>query len=176
MPGWVLTRKQLDMWATEEDLQAHMGRMCLKEHLKPQDIVSPCLFLASSASAGMTGQALVVDGGKVLDHVAVKGVAVLDQQALALVRQAGYESPFYSVDISTPVWPAEPVRYSFVAASGYVFVDIASSVVTTEAMTSRSESLSALATLPSTVSSSSPPSSWGPRCFRCPGPRCPEST
>jgi NAD(P)-dependent dehydrogenase (short-subunit alcohol dehydrogenase family) len=65
-PGWVLTEKQLDMWATEEGLQAHMDRMCLKEHLKPQDIVSPCLFLASSASAGMTGQALVVDGGVVV--------------------------------------------------------------------------------------------------------------
>ena len=65
-PGWVLTEKQLDMWATEEDLKAHMDRMCLKEHLKPQDIVSPCLFLASSASAGMTGQALVVDGGVVV--------------------------------------------------------------------------------------------------------------
>lgn len=65
-PGWVLTEKQLEMWATEEGLKAHMDRMCLKEHLKPQDIVSPCLFLASSASAGMTGQALVVDGGVVV--------------------------------------------------------------------------------------------------------------
>jgi len=65
-PGWVLTGKQLDMWATEEGLEEHLSKMCLKEHLKPQDIVSPCLFLASSASAGMTGQALVVDGGVVV--------------------------------------------------------------------------------------------------------------
>lgn len=65
-PGWVLTEKQLEMWATEEGLAAHLEKMCLKEHLKPQDIVSPCLFLASSASAGMTGQALVVDGGVVV--------------------------------------------------------------------------------------------------------------
>ncbi|MDJ1006399.1 MAG: SDR family oxidoreductase [Paracoccaceae bacterium] len=65
-PGWVLTEKQLEMWATEEDLAAHLDRMCLKKHLKPQDIVSPCLFLASSTSAGMTGQALVVDGGVVV--------------------------------------------------------------------------------------------------------------
>lgn len=62
-PGWVLTEKQLEMWATDADLAAHMDRMCLKEHLKPEDIVAPCLFLASSASAKMTGQALVVDGG-----------------------------------------------------------------------------------------------------------------
>ena len=65
-PGWVLTEKQLEMWATDEGLAAHMERMCLKEHLKPADIVHPCLFLASSASAAMTGQSLVVDGGVVV--------------------------------------------------------------------------------------------------------------
>ncbi|MEM0946440.1 MAG: SDR family oxidoreductase [Pseudomonadota bacterium] len=65
-PGWVLTEKQMDMWATDEGLAAHMDRMCLKDHLKPADIVSPCLFLASSASSAMTGQSLVVDGGVVV--------------------------------------------------------------------------------------------------------------
>ncbi len=65
-PGWVLTEKQLEMWASEEDLKAHMNKMCLKEHLKPQDIVDPCLFLASISSAAMTGQSLVVDGGVVV--------------------------------------------------------------------------------------------------------------
>jgi NAD(P)-dependent dehydrogenase (short-subunit alcohol dehydrogenase family) len=65
MPGWVLTQKQLDMWASPEDLEAHMARMCLKEHLKPEDIVGGMLFLASDASRAMTGQALVIDGGVV---------------------------------------------------------------------------------------------------------------
>ena len=65
-PGWVLTDKQLEMWASEEDLHAHMERMCLKEHLKPEDIVAPVLFLASDASRAMTGQSLVVDGGVVV--------------------------------------------------------------------------------------------------------------
>jgi NAD(P)-dependent dehydrogenase (short-subunit alcohol dehydrogenase family) len=65
MPGWVLTQKQLDMWARPEDLAAHMDRMCLKEHLKPEDIVGGMLFLASGASRAMTGQALVIDGGVV---------------------------------------------------------------------------------------------------------------
>lgn len=65
-PGWVLTEKQMEMWATEEGLAAHLDRMCLKDHLTPADIVSPVLFLASSASAGMTGQAMVVDGGVVV--------------------------------------------------------------------------------------------------------------
>ncbi|MEL7026866.1 MAG: SDR family oxidoreductase [Pseudomonadota bacterium] len=65
-PGWVLTDKQMDKWATEEALAAHLERACLKEHLKPDDIVAPCLFLASVASKAMTGQAMVVDGGVVV--------------------------------------------------------------------------------------------------------------
>ncbi len=65
-PGWVLTDKQLELWAKPEALAAHMNRQCLKEHLKPQDIVDATLFLASDASRMMTGQAMVVDGGVVV--------------------------------------------------------------------------------------------------------------
>ena len=62
-PGWVLTQKQLDKWADPASLATHLEKQCLKEHLKPDDIVSGALFLASSASRMMTGQALVIDGG-----------------------------------------------------------------------------------------------------------------
>ncbi len=65
-PGWVLTQKQLDMWATPEDLAAHMDRQCLKEHLTPEDMIAPTLFLASKASRAMTGQCMAVDGGVVV--------------------------------------------------------------------------------------------------------------
>jgi len=65
-PGWVLTQKQKDLWVTEEGLQAHLDRQCLKDTLEPQDIVGGALFLASSASKAMTGQALVIDGGVVV--------------------------------------------------------------------------------------------------------------
>ena len=65
-PGWVLTDKQLELWAEPEALAAHMDRQCLKEHLKPQDIVEATLFLASQSSRMMTGQAMVVDGGVVV--------------------------------------------------------------------------------------------------------------
>jgi NAD(P)-dependent dehydrogenase (short-subunit alcohol dehydrogenase family) len=65
-PGWVLTQKQLDMWATPEDLAGHLERQCLKAHLAPEDVVGPTLFLASEASRMMTGQAMVVDGGVVV--------------------------------------------------------------------------------------------------------------
>ncbi len=64
-PGWVLTEKQLEMWATEEDLKKHADKMSLPEHLKPADMMGPALFLASEASWAVTGQALVADGGVV---------------------------------------------------------------------------------------------------------------
>jgi galactose dehydrogenase len=66
LPGWVMTRRQLDLWATPEDLAAHLDRQCLKEHLQPEDMVGGALFLASAASRMMTGQALVIDGGVVV--------------------------------------------------------------------------------------------------------------
>lgn len=66
LPGWVLTDKQKEMWATPKDLEAHLARQCLKTHLAPEDIVDATLFLASQASRMMTGQAMVVDGGVVV--------------------------------------------------------------------------------------------------------------
>ena len=64
-PGWVLTEKQLEKWATPKALAAHLDRQCLKTHLAPRDIVDAVLFLASDASRMMTGQCMVVDGGTV---------------------------------------------------------------------------------------------------------------
>lgn len=64
-PGWVLTQKQLDQWATEEDLKAHLARQCLKSHLVPEDVVDAVLFLASDTARMMAGQCIVVDGGVV---------------------------------------------------------------------------------------------------------------
>ncbi len=64
-PGWVLTDKQREKWATPEAIKAHIARQCLKRELSPAEIVGPVLFLASEASAAMTGQVMVVDGGVV---------------------------------------------------------------------------------------------------------------
>lgn len=66
MPGWVLTQRQMDLWADPESLAAHLGRQCLKEHLVAQDVVDATLFLASDTSRMMTSQAMVVDGGVVV--------------------------------------------------------------------------------------------------------------
>lgn len=65
-PGWVLTQKQKDLWVTEDGLQAHLDRQCLKDTLDPDDMINGVLFLASKTSKMMTGQALVIDGGVVV--------------------------------------------------------------------------------------------------------------
>lgn len=62
-PGMVLTQKQLDMWVTEESITRFMEKQCLKERIGPADLVGPTLFLASGASAMITGQVIAVDAG-----------------------------------------------------------------------------------------------------------------
>ena len=66
MPGWVLTQRQKDLWATPEGLTDILHRQCLKEHLYEADMVHGVLFLASKASRMMTSQAMVIDGGVVM--------------------------------------------------------------------------------------------------------------
>ena len=65
-PGWVLTDKQMRMWAKPDLLATHMDKQCLKEHLKEKDMVCPVLYLASKASRMMAGQVMAVDGGVVV--------------------------------------------------------------------------------------------------------------
>ena len=62
-PGWVITERQQALWVTEERLAAHVAKQCIREVMKPDDIVGPCLFLASDASRMLTAQTLIVDGG-----------------------------------------------------------------------------------------------------------------
>ncbi|MDI6025281.1 SDR family oxidoreductase [Corticibacterium sp. UT-5YL-CI-8] len=62
-PGWVITERQRKLWVTEESLSEHIGRQAIPAMMVAEDIVGPCLFLASNASRMLTAQTLIVDGG-----------------------------------------------------------------------------------------------------------------
>ncbi|WP_420960443.1 SDR family NAD(P)-dependent oxidoreductase [Brucella sp. IR073] len=62
-PGWVMTERQKQLWATPEGMKAHVGKQSLKEEIQPDDMVGPCLFLASDAARMLTAQTIIVDGG-----------------------------------------------------------------------------------------------------------------
>lgn len=62
-PGWVITERQQKLWVSEETLAAHVAKQSIKEAMSPDDLVGPCLFLASDASRMLTAQTLIVDGG-----------------------------------------------------------------------------------------------------------------
>jgi NAD(P)-dependent dehydrogenase (short-subunit alcohol dehydrogenase family) len=62
-PGWVITERQRELWVTEEKLNSHISRQAIPKEMQPEDMVGPCLFLASDASAMLTAQTLIVDGG-----------------------------------------------------------------------------------------------------------------
>ena len=64
-PGWVFTEKQETMWATPEAKKAFLQKQCLQEFIQPQDMAGGTLFLASSASAMITGQTMAIDAGVV---------------------------------------------------------------------------------------------------------------
>ena len=62
-PGWIMTKRQKELWVTEQALDGMLGRQCLKHPLQPDEMIGPCLFLASKASSAITAQTIIADGG-----------------------------------------------------------------------------------------------------------------
>jgi NAD(P)-dependent dehydrogenase (short-subunit alcohol dehydrogenase family) len=62
-PGWIMTKRQLELWATPEALDKLMQDQCLPRRLYPDDIARAVLFFASDEASAATNQTYVFDGG-----------------------------------------------------------------------------------------------------------------
>ena len=66
-PGWVDTSFNNSFWGHQEDparaLDELRASIPFRRQAQPDDMTGLLLFLASSASSYITGQALVIDGG-----------------------------------------------------------------------------------------------------------------
>lgn len=63
MPGMVLTERQKKLWVSDVAATAFLDRQALKFSLVAEDMVGPCLYLASDCSRAVTAQTMIVDGG-----------------------------------------------------------------------------------------------------------------
>ena len=65
-PGWIMTERQLAQKVTEEDKRELLRAQALKFLLDESYVTPATLFLLSRAAAGITGQNIIVDAGKVM--------------------------------------------------------------------------------------------------------------
>jgi NAD(P)-dependent dehydrogenase (short-subunit alcohol dehydrogenase family) len=63
VPGWIMTERQLTLWATPEAFEMLAEQQPLAGKLYPPDIARMALFLAADDSKMISGQDFVVDGG-----------------------------------------------------------------------------------------------------------------
>ncbi|MCF3649385.1 SDR family NAD(P)-dependent oxidoreductase [Synoicihabitans lomoniglobus] len=63
-PGWIMTERQLAEKVTPVEQAQLRSQSALGQLLTAQHVTPATLFLLSTAAAGITGQNLVVDGGK----------------------------------------------------------------------------------------------------------------
>jgi D-xylose 1-dehydrogenase len=64
IPGWIMTKRQIELWLTPEAEEQLLRSQCLKTKLVPEDVSRMVLWLASDDSAMCTSQLWVVDGGR----------------------------------------------------------------------------------------------------------------
>ena len=64
MPGWVMTERQLALWAKPDDVAQALREQCLPLTMQPQDICGLVLFLASDDARAITKQVFVADAGR----------------------------------------------------------------------------------------------------------------
>ena len=65
VPGWIMTERQKELWASPEALAKHLDRQCLPDLIEPVYVARMVLFLASADSASCTANNFMVDAGSI---------------------------------------------------------------------------------------------------------------
>jgi D-xylose 1-dehydrogenase len=63
VPGWVMTKRQIDLWLDADGERQLLENQCLKEKLYPPDVARMVLWLAADDSRLCTAQNFIVDAG-----------------------------------------------------------------------------------------------------------------
>jgi NAD(P)-dependent dehydrogenase (short-subunit alcohol dehydrogenase family) len=65
VPGWVMTERQKELWATPEALERHLQNQCLPDLIEPIHLARMILFLASDDAAMCTANNYMVEAGSI---------------------------------------------------------------------------------------------------------------
>jgi NAD(P)-dependent dehydrogenase (short-subunit alcohol dehydrogenase family) len=65
VPGWIMTDRQKELWATPEALEKHRDRQCLPDLIDPVYVARMVLFLASDDAAMCTANNYMVEAGSI---------------------------------------------------------------------------------------------------------------
>ena len=65
VPGWIMTERQKEMWASPEKLEAHRQRQCLPDLIDPVYVARMVMFLASDDSALCSSNNYMVEAGSI---------------------------------------------------------------------------------------------------------------
>lgn len=65
VPGWIMTDRQKELWATEDSLKNHRARQCLPDLIDPVYVARMVLFLASDDAAMCTASNYMVEAGSI---------------------------------------------------------------------------------------------------------------
>ena len=65
VPGWIMTERQKELWATPEALAAHRERQCLPDLIEPEYVARMVLFLSSDDAAMCSASNYMVEAGSI---------------------------------------------------------------------------------------------------------------
>lgn len=65
VPGWIMTERQKELWATPEALERHRQRQCLPDLIEPVYVARMVLFLASDDAAMCSANNYMVEAGSI---------------------------------------------------------------------------------------------------------------